>query len=520
TICLSGSGTIDHVVNGIGGTATQATVSTGQNVITYGAVETTRTITYQGAGDATPAAVTQPVIWEDYVLGGAAAVHTYVPQSDGYAAVTTPVIPGYDVDVASVPAEDVATTTTAPTNPDAVTVTYTPQTQKANVVWVDDDTEGSPTVATTTLSGPTGSGVGFTADDAAAGAPAGYEVASIDNVATYDTDPATDQTITVHLTHHHTVTSLTTTRTITFTGASAAPAPVTQSMTWAVDTDDVTKAVTYTSQAGYPAVTVPAITGFSSSASTVAAGAVSSATLPTDSSVTVTYSGLPQSLRVTWVDDDADGEAVGTPVYLGGPSESEVGFTAADAAAGAPEGYDVASIDNVATYDTAQAVMQNIVVHLTHHHTIGSLTTTRTVQFTGVSGAPESVVQTQTWTVDTDEVTGDVVFSSEAGYAAVDVPAIEHATPSVTQVPATGAVAATDELPANTVYTVTYTAEQAPIVSAGPGGSGTGTGSGAGANAPTGGSVVGGNAGALGAMLLLAVAGCGVALVRRSVVRG
>ncbi len=343
--------------------------------------------------------------------------------------------------------------------------------QDVLVKYADDDADGAAVTpkdgTTTEFSGLPGDPVGFTEDAAQAGVPDNYVYQSIDNVDTFDIDPATVQTITVHLTHQHTTGTVEATRTIHYTGAGElTPADAVQTLTWTTDTDDVTGQTTYEGE-GLPAVATPAIDGYVTDTASVPAVAEAGAdsTEPADSQVTVRYAeSLPQNVQVAWVDDDADGAAVTalpdtTPVTLTGLPFETVGFTADMAANGAPEGYDVAGIDNVDTYDTVAAVDQTITVHLTHHHTAGTLTTTRTVKYAGAgSGLPGDVSQVLIWTTDTDEVTGVVTYASTNGYPALATPAISGRTADIAEVAATEATAPTTTKPGNTTVTVTYSA--------------------------------------------------------------
>ena len=178
---------------------------------------------------------------------------------------------------------------------------------QATIRYVDDDLdgaavtpkEGTPSV----LEGTVGSPTGFTEDDARAGVPDGYVFASLENAATF-TGP--DQTITVHLTHHRTVTSMTTTRTINYTGAETNPADVVQTIDWEVATDDVTGAISYSNTTGYPAVPSPTIEGYTADPETVPAVApvTGGETRPTDETATVTYTPAAAKVTVTF---DANG---------------------------------------------------------------------------------------------------------------------------------------------------------------------------------------------------------------------
>jgi hypothetical protein len=91
----------------------------------------------------------------------------------------------------------------------------------------------------------------------------------------------------------------------------------------------------------------------------------------TDTTVVVVTGPVEQTVRVVYVDDDADGAevapAIGTRTVLIGPSGSAVGFSAAMAQAGTPASYDYVSLDNVDAYDDDPAVDQTITVHLRQH---------------------------------------------------------------------------------------------------------------------------------------------------------
>lgn len=266
---------------------------------TTGTMQTTRTINYSGAGDATPAAVTQTLSWTtstDVITGAV----TYA-SAQGYPAVTSPTVAGYLAAPATVPATSAtATTATRPANT-TVSVAYAAKaSQKVNIVWVDDENNGTvvaPAADTaTTLTGLSGDPVGFAVEDAVAGTPAGYVVSTVDNVEAYDLDAAVDQTITVHLVHRHTAGTFETTRTITYSGAGdATPANNVQTLTWVTDTDAITGVVSYASLAGYPAVNVPTVAGFTANLKTVPAteATAASTTKPASSTVAVAYTANP-----------------------------------------------------------------------------------------------------------------------------------------------------------------------------------------------------------------------------------
>ncbi|MDR1634232.1 MAG: VWA domain-containing protein [Bifidobacteriaceae bacterium] len=231
----------------------------------YSDLQTTRTIEYLGAGAATPAAVSQSVRWRvdsDDVTG----LTTY-SLAEGYPPVVSPTVPGYTADPLTVPATPAVASTAIPPADSSAQVVYVAGTdQVVAVVYVDDDSGGaevSPAAgARTRLVGARLSPVGFTAAEAEAGVPPNYVFVSLDNVTTFDDDDAQTQVITVHLAHHHTVSTLVVTRTIEYTGAgNATPTPVTDDVLWHVDTDDVTGETAYWSSEGYPAVQSPDVDG-------------------------------------------------------------------------------------------------------------------------------------------------------------------------------------------------------------------------------------------------------------------
>ena len=169
--------------------------------------------------------------------------------------------------------------------------------QNVSVKYVDNDANGAAVtpVAGTVVDfvGLPGDAVGFTAVNAQAGIPAGYVYVSIDNVATYDTDPAVTQIITVHVKHAlANPVNLETTRTITYSGGGdKTPATVVQTQAWVKWTDQITGETVYTSERGYDAVPTPTIDGWSVSPDQVpATSAVArTTTAPANETVTITY---------------------------------------------------------------------------------------------------------------------------------------------------------------------------------------------------------------------------------------
>ncbi|MCL2482894.1 MAG: hypothetical protein FWF43_05685, partial [Propionibacteriaceae bacterium] len=429
----------------------------------------TRTINYVGAGSSTPTDVVQSIAWSattNLVTGDI----VYTTTSTGYASVDTPAIDGYQADVAQVPAVTVTSPSSTRPQPTAVTVTYTPTTQVANVVYVDDDLLGvavQPVPGTNTrLTGPSGSAIGFTEEAARAGIPAGYVLVSVDNVASYDFVDAVDQTITVHLAHDMRTATLTVARTIHYVGAGAStPADTVQPITWTSTSDQATNTVIYTTPSTqYPSVTSPAIDGYQPDVTQVPALAVSSPTQtkPESSTVTVTYAPTTQIVHVIYVDDDAAmaevTPAAGAVTTLSGPSGSSVGYTPDQAQAGVPTGYAFKSVDNVATYDFKDALDQTITVHLVQDYANGQVRVSRTVHYEGAGGStPADVVQPMVWESTTNLVTGDMVYSTTStGYAAVDSPRVDGYQADIAQVPTLPVTSPTSVKPQSSDVIVTY----------------------------------------------------------------
>jgi hypothetical protein len=171
------------------------------------------------------------------------------------------------------------------------------QTGKANVKLVDDDLSGATVTPTdpaaVELIGEPLTDVGFADEDAAPLVPAGYRIVAVQNVDLYDDDNASVQEIVVHLTHIHTLGTITQTRTVTYEGAGdATPAAVTQTQTFDFDKDEATGVTTYTNGTGLDAVPNPEIEGYwplRAGLPAVAAGAAPTTTTPADAAVTVRY---------------------------------------------------------------------------------------------------------------------------------------------------------------------------------------------------------------------------------------
>ncbi|MDR0594624.1 MAG: hypothetical protein LBG60_15525, partial [Bifidobacteriaceae bacterium] len=179
---------------------------------------------------------------------------------------------------------------------------------------------------------------------------------------------------------------------------------------------------------------------------------------------------LPGQAHVKFVDDHANGATVqpvaGAVVDLTGVALSDIGLTEASAAALVPSGYRVESIVGPTVYDQDNSTVQEIVVHLSHIHVAGQASFTRTITYQGAGDAtPAPVIQTQTFTTDSDLATGRVVYSNGTGYAAVDTPEVPDYWPLAWRVPAVAANApATDVAPTNIQVTVRYVTDEPQVV--------------------------------------------------------
>ncbi|MDR0625945.1 MAG: PKD domain-containing protein [Bifidobacteriaceae bacterium] len=182
-----------------------------------------------------------------------------------------------------------------------------------------------------------------------------------------------------------------------------------------------------------------------------------------------------QAVLVVYVDNDAAlaevAPAPGAAVTLVGDRLTPVGFTEAEARAGVPDGYEFASLDNVALFDDDDTAAQTITVHLTHHHTVSELIVSRVIEYVGAGSAtPETIVQEVVWIVDTDDVTGETVYRSTEGYPDVISPEVDGHVVSQPLVEGTPAVDATAVPPSDSRVTVMYrpVADRAPSLFPGP----------------------------------------------------
>ncbi|WP_162259468.1 mucin-binding protein, partial [Lacticaseibacillus thailandensis] len=412
---------------------------------------TTRTITYvmdNGDTAKAPQVVTQTATWNvatDAVTGTSVATATGY-----YAAVDSPAVAGYTAsgNVAAGTLGAVAADQLANTN---TTVHYTADAASLNVTYVDDVT--GATLSSTTLTGTTDGTGTYTVT-----VPANYELADGQSSSVnYTFAPNTDNDITIHLTHAVNHSTATTTRTIHYVIAGGdttkAPADQTQTITWNVTTDAVTGTSYATAQDAYGAVTAPTVAGYTADHDTDAQvmGPVAADALA-DTTTTVTYTPDDANITVTYVDDAENGQTVETQ-SLQGTVDGQGTYTVT-----VPGGYQlVEGQSRSVNYTFATDDSDNITVHLTHHMTAGTATTTRTINYVvdgGGAPAPASVTQTAIYGTTTDDVTGLTTATTDGTYGAVVTPALAGYTADQTQV----AAATPDYTAGDTSVTVHYTA--------------------------------------------------------------
>ncbi|WP_407884924.1 mucin-binding protein, partial [Furfurilactobacillus curtus] len=429
-----------------------------------GTMTTNRTITYVGAGAKTPANQTQSVAWqtdEDAVTG----VITYTPTTQAEA-VTSLNVAGYTADQPVVSATNFPVTTTKPTD-STVTVTYTANPATITVTYVDDDT--NQTVGTAeTLTGVTDGTGSYTVK-----LPANYQLAKDQAETIAYTFGVGDTPLIVHLIHQHVMGTMTINRIVTYTGAGdKTPANQTQPITWQTDEDAVTGVTNYTPTTQADAVSAPTIAGYTVDKSSVpATNFIKTTTQPTDNTVTVTYTANPATITVNYVDADDANNAVGEPVTLTGVTDGTGTYTVV-----VPTNYQLATGQSGTIDYVFAAGTSEVTVRLAHQHNIGTLTTNRTINYTGAgANTPAKQIQPITWQTDQDAVNGITTYTPTTQAKAVTTPSIVGYTADVTSVPDTTLTATTTQ-PADSNVIVTYTAVSTTFTVKATGGTTTGLG--------------------------------------------
>ncbi|WP_203626595.1 mucin-binding protein [Lacticaseibacillus mingshuiensis] len=419
------------------------------HIITNSTKTTTRTIHYQindADGNAStdqtlaPVDAVQEITWK--IVTDEATGESVATAQSAYAPVTSPTVAGYTADSAEVETLPQGSLPTAEvTNAADVTVAYTPDSKALTIKYVDDDLDGKVVATSDPIDAVTNENVDWNTDDK----PAGYTLAAGQDAAgSYTLTDAADQTVTVHVTHIITNSTLTTTRTIHYQSIKAdgtpaadqsgAPTDVTQDITWKIVTDKATGASFATAQSAYASVISPTVAGYTADTQTV--GVLPQGALPLDEvanaeDVLVGYVPDSQTLTLTYVDDDLGGQTVLSSDPIDGATNETVSWNTEDK----PAGYAlIDGQDASGSYTYTAFNNQTVIIHLKHLITNGTKTTTRTIHYqinnadgtlaADQSKAPADSLQTIEWHVVTDQATGTSYATAQDFYAAVASPLI------------------------------------------------------------------------------------------------
>ena len=355
------------------------------------------TVRYHGAGGQTPADKVQTATWtrtvtKDKITGTEVSATAWTSDKANYDAVPSPMIPGYSVDIATVPAETV-------TQENIVKdVYYTIQTQKVTYTVVDETTGQTLENQVELTTGESGAALPAAAqtkyDTVVAGyLTQGYEVASKDELpAQFDTDSSVDQNVVIRLKHK--VSTSTETKTVTQTinyvyeddNTPAAPEKkTTLTFSREMKTDEVTKDVTpgawAPSTGTFPEVVSPTVDGYTPDKAKVDAETVTAD--QADIKVTVKYKADKQKVTYTIIDDTTNTTLEDKQELTSGNSDTPLpnGTEAKyDSIVDAylAQGYELVSKDELpAQFDTDSSVDQNVVIRLKHK--VSTSTETKTV---------------------------------------------------------------------------------------------------------------------------------------------
>ncbi|URK67198.1 MucBP domain-containing protein [Streptococcus oralis] len=451
------------------------------------------TVRYHGAGEQTPADKVQTATWtrtvtKDKITGTEVSTTPWTSDKVNYDAVPSPVIPGYSVDVETVPSEAV-------TQENIVKdVYYTIQTQKVTYTVVDETTGQTLENQVELTTGESGAALPAAAqtkyDTIVAGYLAqGYEVASKDELpAQFDTDSSVDQNVVIRLKHK--VSTSTETKTVTQTinyvyeddNTPAAPEKkASLTFTREVKTDEVTKDVTpgawAPSTGTFPEVVSPTVDGYTPDKAKVDAENVTAD--QADIKVTVKYKADKQKVTYTVIDDTTNTTLEDKQELTSGNSDTPLpnGTEAKyDSIVDAylTQGYELVSKDQLpAKFDLDSSYDQNVVVHVKHK--VSTSTETKTVTQTinyvyeddNTPAAPEKKASlTFTREVKTDEVTKDVTpgawAPSTGTFPEVVSPTVDGYTPDKAKVDAENVTADQADIKVTVKYKtdkqkVTYT---------------------------------------------------------------
>ncbi|WP_172207448.1 mucin-binding protein [Lactococcus hodotermopsidis] len=423
-----------------------------------GTYETSVTVTYTGLPeDKQLESSVQTVSWAtDTDL--ASDVTTYTPLTS-INLVTSPLVLGYTAESADVFPAILAETMTKPEDIEKL-VAYTADVQKVTVRVIDDDKNGE-LVDSYVVEGKTDETFEYQ-ENWADGYQDVTDYSAISN--RYEADSENEQTVTIHLTHKHSLGTHETRSTVTYFGLPQAKelAPTTQTISWKTDTDEVTKLTTYAPVTAINAVPTPVISGYIAEKAEILPVDLSEMTTqPEDSSETVTYVANEQKVQVTVVDDDNDGEILETYVLTGKTGRS---FTYQKNWATTYE--DVTDYQLLPThYDDNDAADQLVRLHLTHKHTQAKLETNASVIYLGLPEARqlEKNNQTLTWITDKDEVTGITTYYPKSVVNAVSSPSVSGYSPEKTEVSAIN-LKETTTRPEDRTATVVYTANEQKVM--------------------------------------------------------
>ncbi|WP_247945115.1 mucin-binding protein [Streptococcus oralis] len=355
------------------------------------------TVRYHGAGEQTPEDKVQTATWtrtvtKDKITGTEVSTTPWTSDKVNYDAVPSPMIPGYSVDIETVPSEAV-------TQENIVKdVHYTIQTQKVTYTVVDEitgQTLENQVELTTGESGAALPAAAQTKYDTVVGnyLAQGYEVASQDALpGQFDTDSSVDQNVVIRLKHK--VSTSTETKTVTQTinylyeddNTPAAPEKkTTLTFSREVKTDEVTKTTTqgaWTPSVGtFPEVISPVVDGYTPDKAKVDAENVTAN--QEDITVTVKYKADKQKVTYTIIDDTTNTTLEDKKELTSGNSDTPLpnGTEAKyDSIVDAylAQGYELVSKDQLpAKFDLDSSYDQNVVVHVKHK--VSTSTETNTV---------------------------------------------------------------------------------------------------------------------------------------------
>ena len=428
----------------------------------------TRTITYTGAGNKTPSAVTQSVHFtqagtKDLVTG---KTKWNDVADQNFASVGTPEVAGYTPDKSQV-----AQATVKYGDPDsAITVTYKANPQVIKVNFIDDTT--GETLNSKPLYGVSDADANYNTKADINNYEKQHYVLVRDSSdgqdLIFDHDDQATQSYDVHFTHATNPDSRqdTVTRTITYTGAgNKTPSAVTQSVhfTQAGTKDLVTGKTKWNDVAdqNFASVGTPEVAGYTPDKSQVAQATVKFG--DKDTTVTVTYAADKQQAKLRFYDDTAKKFIDAAPVLdASGKTDGQVGFTIPNSYdfskynfVNVTKGADPESTDQLAgadlsavqygKYDTDDKKDQVFVAHFTHKIKAinEKVTVNETIHYVYEDGSKAHddyqatpLVFTKTGTKDL--VTGEekATWTKSQKFAEIASPEIPGYTPDQAVVPA------------------------------------------------------------------------------------